>query len=1189
MSDTDDKKDKESSLINLYNLFHKDRQDSHIHDPLPGIHLISPNKDHLISKDTWILGSYVVKSDPITGGMAKIWQLNHWLMNTKIAMKQPKAGYFLSQSNKENFFIECETWIKLGLNSHIVSCYYVRDLEGVPSVFSEWMPEGSLKDWIYPRGDKTVGRLYEGGPQSALERILDIAIQFARGLRYVHEFCDESGNFLGLVHQDVKPDNLLFTSEGEAKISDFGISRAMALLTRPDNDINEVQTVVSASGTYTPKYCSPEQRQGQTLTIRTDIYSWALSVLEMFLGDCQWYNGVTAGISYKSYLTMDKPVDIPDDMQILLGQCLNLSPDDRPKDFREIEERLLVTYKKIVGSSYTREPPKTASHTSGSLNNRALSFLDLGLDEEALKNWKKGLSIDPQNHDIIYNQALYLWRTAKITDLEALGRIETITKSTEPWLWASRMENIHDARGDMAERRSYMFMTENTYNQIVKKRREFYVENHIYYQRENFFEQSGVIASLCVSFDGSLAASASLDREIKVWDTSEKSVTKILKKDAHGNYKILNPDSPPLSYDYYPMSISSDNRYLLEGPEGNLWDLNLGERLGTLYVYPVCSDKYIRDISFSPVTMEWITSDSDGVIRFYSLETPGVLTRHFSHKFNSWTKIRLTPDAKNFVLYGESDKLVNFYDIYTFKLVKSFPTNGDNPSVAVSNDGSLLAVADNSHVINIFNVKTEECAYTYTYYKPCEISRFSPDDRFLVLTMLKQISLWDISNFRCMRTFEYMNRCDYHNSKTDFLFGVCYGDSVKFDDFPVFDKIEYPYAISDIETTSIRLAADNDYKKHFLLANDFLSKLDIASALKECDLARANPGYGITEDILRLNNRIGSFCSFKTLRYAWQEAVTPLPFKQSVFYEDINSDVFDFSPDCSLALCSDKKFGDFSQSLFLFNTNDGFLVGEFLDMNMPIMTVANVKFSQNGRFAATSNYLGISLWDLKSMEKIHFFDNISKFKKSSSIHFINDSEKILISYDGNITSLNISTGEVSYLYQTNKNLNLSVSDDGSLIMIFVPFKQSSLIKNKFIFISDSLYPDILQKISLNINHLTNVFMSNDKFTLFVHHDFKLSLYDINSEKLIWTIPHIYRPFDTILFFPNNKFLLISDRSSFILIVRADTGDFVAQYPLETPVKIIKISPDSQYIYTYGLGVIVRWRLDWEYEYTGVSS
>ena len=144
-----------------------------------------------IHKGDEILETYQVTSDAIHGGMGSIWRVHHRNWNVDLAMKRPQPKFFAegSEKRKAEFIAECENWINLGLHPNIVSCYYVRDISGVPTIFSEWMDGGSLKDCIRD------GSVYAGTGSEAEERLLDIAIQFANGLHYAHE--------AGLLHQDV--------------------------------------------------------------------------------------------------------------------------------------------------------------------------------------------------------------------------------------------------------------------------------------------------------------------------------------------------------------------------------------------------------------------------------------------------------------------------------------------------------------------------------------------------------------------------------------------------------------------------------------------------------------------------------------------------------------------------------------------------------------------------------------------------------------------------------------------------------------------------------------------------------------------------------------------------------------------------------------------------------------------------
>ncbi len=341
---------------------------------------------------------YDVIGDPIQGGMGSVVRVHHTAWNVDLAMKQPHAHLFKTDVQKQIFIHECESWIGLGLHPNIVSCYYVRDINGTLSVFSEWMDGGSLKDAI------TKEALYQGDDTQVLGRILDIAIQFARGLQYAHKN--------NLIHQDVKPDNLLLTKEGNVKVADFGIARARGMALG-EKDSENGGTIIAQSGAYTPAYCSPEQRSGAQLTRRTDIWSWAVSLLEMFVGERLWPDGIIAGLACNDYMA-DARVNVPGDMADLISRCLKEDEADRPHDFAEVECDLLEIYEKRIGTPYARLQPKAAADTADSLNNKALSFLDIGKPEEAEKCWREALAINPNHTECVYNQMLYSIRTGDI-------------------------------------------------------------------------------------------------------------------------------------------------------------------------------------------------------------------------------------------------------------------------------------------------------------------------------------------------------------------------------------------------------------------------------------------------------------------------------------------------------------------------------------------------------------------------------------------------------------------------------------------------------------------------------------------------------------------------------------------------------------------------------------------------------
>ena len=391
-----------------------------------------PAAEACYQKGEMILDTYRVESKVIeSGGMGRVWRVRHTGWNVDLAMKRPRAEYFVDEKSKLDFFRECDTWINLGLHPNIVSCYYVREIDDIPTIFSEWMDGGDLADTI------NSGSLYEGftdDPMRVQEHILDIAIQFARGLHYAHEARYENGKPKQIVHQDVKPGNVLLTKDGEAKVGDFGLANACAAMTstrsKPDQAESgaSTHTILSPSGGYTPAYCSMEQMdKTRILTPQTDIYSWAVSVMEMYVGSHPWANGVVAGIECRRYFEKAK-VPIPAPMNDLLKRCLAYEPEDRPQSFGLILAELRAIYQLETGNPYSRENSKAAADTADSLNNRALSFLDLGNEAEAKRCWDKAIAFDKAHPAVQYNRILHDWRQARASDITMRILIEKLTR-----------------------------------------------------------------------------------------------------------------------------------------------------------------------------------------------------------------------------------------------------------------------------------------------------------------------------------------------------------------------------------------------------------------------------------------------------------------------------------------------------------------------------------------------------------------------------------------------------------------------------------------------------------------------------------------------------------------------------------------------------------------------------------------
>ena len=353
-----------------------------------------PNSESDWQPGDVIMDMYQVKALLGEGQFGKVYQVRHQHWALDLALKTPKAKAL--SVGAENIIKEAETWVNLPLHPNIVNCYYVRTINGVPQIFSEYVDGGDLKQQINSRV------LYQGDQKQILNRILDISIQFAWGLYFAHK--------QDLVHQDIKPANVMLSADGVVKITDFGLARltnALQNIEQTDNDMSSVG--------MTPAYASPEQLAGKPLTHRTDLWSWAVCVLEMLLGYCSWEAGAVAPGVLEAYLEQSldaQPAveNIPVELEQIISQCFEEEESLRPENMLVLAQELISVYRHLNGRAYTRVPPQLGSETAPSYNNQAISLVDLGRCSEALKLWQKALAIEPQHFESIYNLSLIQWQ-----------------------------------------------------------------------------------------------------------------------------------------------------------------------------------------------------------------------------------------------------------------------------------------------------------------------------------------------------------------------------------------------------------------------------------------------------------------------------------------------------------------------------------------------------------------------------------------------------------------------------------------------------------------------------------------------------------------------------------------------------------------------------------------------------------
>jgi serine/threonine protein kinase len=295
----------------------------------------------------------------------------------------------------ERFRSEALTWIKLGKHRNIVQAKYVLNIKERPYIFMEYIH--SVDD-----NSPSLKILLE---KSRLdhEKCLNFAVQFCEGM------IQAASIIPGMIHNDIKPENILVTRDGTLKISDFGLTKVFYNL--------------SSLGIFngTPSYASPEQCLGVAMTdLSSDIYSFGVVLYEMFTGNLPFEAENTKEDDQESELIRlhllkipEEPKNInpkiPDGLSDIIMKCLEKKPEDRYRNFKELKAALLLYYKPPFESNEIKvSKPNFKSIEAQRYVNKGISMTTFGRYHEALSLFDLALKINPDNIEALSRKGIAL-------------------------------------------------------------------------------------------------------------------------------------------------------------------------------------------------------------------------------------------------------------------------------------------------------------------------------------------------------------------------------------------------------------------------------------------------------------------------------------------------------------------------------------------------------------------------------------------------------------------------------------------------------------------------------------------------------------------------------------------------------------------------------------------------------------
>jgi serine/threonine-protein kinase len=238
-----------------------------------------------------------------TGGMSSVYKAHDKLLERHVALKILHEQYTRDDDFVERFKREARAVARLS-HPNIVTVIDRGEDGGKEFIVFEYIDGENLKERLVRSGRMPV--------QDALE----LTLQVARALAFAHEH--------GLVHRDVKPQNVLLNGDGRAKVTDFGIARSLDV-----DGVTQTGTVLGTSN-----YIAPEQASGQPVDQQTDVYSLGVVLYELLAGDVPFpgENFVTVALKHVNQpppSLLDVRKDVPVRVAHAVDRALAKDPAQR--------------------------------------------------------------------------------------------------------------------------------------------------------------------------------------------------------------------------------------------------------------------------------------------------------------------------------------------------------------------------------------------------------------------------------------------------------------------------------------------------------------------------------------------------------------------------------------------------------------------------------------------------------------------------------------------------------------------------------------------------------------------------------------------------------------------------------------------------------------------------------------------
>ncbi|MCI7106414.1 MAG: Stk1 family PASTA domain-containing Ser/Thr kinase [Lachnospiraceae bacterium] len=262
----------------------------------------------MLTVGTYLADRYEIVSKIGAGGMSDVYKAKDHILGRFVAIKVLKQEFSEDRGFVAKFRTEAQSAAGLE-HPNIVNIYDVGSEEGLHYIVMEYVEGITLKTYIEKKG------------QLSFKEAVSIAIQVARGIEAAHN--------KQITHRDIKPQNIIISTEGKVKVTDFGIARAASSNTISSDVMGSVH------------YSSPEQARNGFVDGRSDIYSLGIVMYEMVTGRVPFDGDTTVAVAIQHLQEEMTPPstyakDLPVSMEKIILKCTQKNSDRRYQTIGEL-------------------------------------------------------------------------------------------------------------------------------------------------------------------------------------------------------------------------------------------------------------------------------------------------------------------------------------------------------------------------------------------------------------------------------------------------------------------------------------------------------------------------------------------------------------------------------------------------------------------------------------------------------------------------------------------------------------------------------------------------------------------------------------------------------------------------------------------------------------------------------------